>query len=75
MDCVVEGRAESAETLELFRKALDGEALPRQVDVGHPKTRDEVMFSEKRTTFGVVEIDHRLWPSLPILFARSEPAA
>ena len=56
VDCVVEGRAESAETLELFRKALDGEALPRQVDVGHPKTRDEVMFSEKRTTFGVVEM-------------------
>lgn len=56
VDCVVEGRAESAETLELFRKALDGEALPRQVDVGHPKTREEVMFSDKRTTFGVVEM-------------------
>ena len=53
---MVEGRAESAETLELFRKALEGEALPRQVDVGHPKTREEVMFFRQRTTFGVVEM-------------------
>lgn len=55
VDCIVEGRAESAETLELFRKALNGEALSRQVDVGHPKMHDEVIFSDKRTTFGVVE--------------------
>jgi radical SAM superfamily enzyme YgiQ (UPF0313 family) len=56
VDCVVEGRAESADTIEIFRKALAGEPLPRQVDVGHPKTRDEVIFPDRRTTFGVVEM-------------------
>jgi hypothetical protein len=56
VDCVVEGRSESAETLDLFDKALRGEELPRQVDVGHPKTRDAILFPDKRTTFGVVEM-------------------
>ena len=56
VDCVVEGRAESAGTLEIFEKAARGEELPRQVDVGHPKTREEVIFPDKRTTFGVVEM-------------------
>ncbi len=56
VDCVVEGRGESAETLELFRKALAGEPLPRQIDVGHPKSREDVIFPDKRTTFGVVEM-------------------
>jgi radical SAM superfamily enzyme YgiQ (UPF0313 family) len=56
VDCVIEGRAESTGTLEIFRKALAGEELPRQLDVGHPKSRDEILFSDKRTTFGVVEM-------------------
>jgi hypothetical protein len=56
VDCVVEGRSESADTLELFEKALRGETLPRQLDVAHPKNRDEFIFPEKRTTFGVVEM-------------------
>ncbi|NWF85967.1 MAG: B12-binding domain-containing radical SAM protein [Bryobacteraceae bacterium] len=56
VDCVVEGRAESADTMEVFRKALNGEELPRQIDVGHPKSRDSVIFPKKRTTFGVVEM-------------------
>lgn len=56
VDCVVEGRAESADTLAIFRRALAGEELPRQVDVGHVKKREEVLFPEKRTTFGVVEM-------------------
>ena len=56
VDCVIEGRAESTGTLEAFRKALDGEELPRQIDVGHPKSREEILFSDKRTTFGVVEM-------------------
>ena len=56
VDCVVEGRSESEETLDLFDKALRGEALPRQVDVQHPKTRDAILFPDKRTTFGVVEM-------------------
>jgi hypothetical protein len=56
VDCVVEGRAEAAETLEIFRKALAGERLPRHIDVGHPKSRDSIIFPDKRTTFGVVEM-------------------
>src|SRR5581483_239202 len=34
--CVVEGRSESADTLALFAKAMDGEDLPREVEVVHP---------------------------------------
>ena len=36
VDCVVEGRSESVDTLELFRKAIQGEELPRRVEVKHP---------------------------------------
>ena len=56
VDCVVEGRSESDETLALFDKALRGETLPRQVDVQHPHDRDAILFPDKRTTFGVVEM-------------------
>jgi hypothetical protein len=56
VDCIVEGRSESVETLELFDKALRGETLPRRVDVQHPKERDGILFPDKRTTFGVVEM-------------------
>ena len=56
VDCVVEGRSESEDTLDLFDKALRGEVLPRQVDVGHPRTRDAILIPDKRTTFGVVEM-------------------
>ena len=56
VDCVVEGRSESAETIALFRQALRGEALPRQIEVGHPKHRDSILVPDKRTTFGVVEM-------------------
>jgi radical SAM superfamily enzyme YgiQ (UPF0313 family) len=56
VDCVVEGRSESAETLALFDRALRGEPLPRKVNVGHPKDRDEILVPDKRTTFGVVEM-------------------
>jgi radical SAM superfamily enzyme YgiQ (UPF0313 family) len=56
VDCVVEGRAESAETLELMRRAIGGEVLPRRLETGHPKDRDEIVVPEKRTTFGVVEM-------------------
>ena len=56
VDCVVEGRSESDDALDLFDKALRGDELPRQVDVGHPKTRDAILFPDKRTTFGVVEM-------------------
>lgn len=56
VDCVVEGRSESPDTLELFRKAIRGEALPREIDVKHPVRREEILFPEQRTTFGVVEM-------------------
>jgi hypothetical protein len=56
VDCIVEGRSESAETLALFEKALRGERLPRHVDVNHPKDRDEILVPDRRTTFGVVEM-------------------
>jgi hypothetical protein len=56
VDCIVEGRSESVETLDLFEKALRGEALPRRIDVQHPKERDGILFPNTRTTFGVVEM-------------------
>jgi len=56
VDCVVEGRSESEQTLELFRKAIAGMELPRFVQVSHPKSRDALLTPRKRTTFGVVEM-------------------
>src|SRR5712671_6530086 len=56
VDCVVEGRSESADVLALFDRAIAGEDLPRQMDVSHPKDRNEILFPDKRTTFGVVEM-------------------
>src|SRR5581483_3163252 len=56
IDCVVEGRSESNDVLDLFAKAIRGEELPRQIDVVHPKDRDAILFPDKRTTFGVVEM-------------------
>ncbi|MFH1573603.1 MAG: radical SAM protein [Acidobacteriota bacterium] len=56
VDCVVEGRSESAEALDLFRRAIRGEPLPRHVTVSHPKERTEILTPDKRTTFGVVEM-------------------
>lgn len=56
VDCVVEGRSESEEALELFQKAIRGEDLPRFLEVRHPKSRDGLLTPHKRTTFGVVEM-------------------
>ena len=56
VDCVVEGRSESADAMELFRKAIAGESLPRQIEVKHPTARDQILFPDTRTTFGVVEM-------------------
>jgi radical SAM superfamily enzyme YgiQ (UPF0313 family) len=56
VDCVVEGRSESTATLDLFRRAVSGEPLPRTVEVEHPRTRDGILMPSKRTTFGVVEM-------------------
>jgi hypothetical protein len=56
VDCVVEGRSESEDTLQLFRKAIQGQELPRRVDVKHPMDREGILFPDTRTTFGVVEM-------------------
>ncbi|HLE63289.1 MAG TPA: radical SAM protein, partial [Pyrinomonadaceae bacterium] len=56
VDCVVEGRSESTDALELFRKAVRREELPRRVEVQHPLDREGILFPEARTTFGVVEM-------------------
>jgi hypothetical protein len=56
IDCVVEGRSESEDTMRLFRDAIAGKSLPRQIEVKHPVDRDSILFPDKRTTFGVVEM-------------------
>jgi radical SAM superfamily enzyme YgiQ (UPF0313 family) len=56
VDCVVEGRSESEQTIELFHKAIAGEELPRFIEVSHPKDRNAILTPDKRTTFGVVEM-------------------
>jgi hypothetical protein len=56
VDCVVEGRSESQDTMELFRKAIRGEVLPLQMEVNHPTNREDILFPDTRTTFGVVEM-------------------
>ena len=56
VDCVVDGRSESDETMDLFRKAIRNEPLPRFLQVSHPTDRDGLLTPRKRTTFGVVEM-------------------
>lgn len=56
VDCVVDGRSESADVLELIRKAIRGEELPRAAQVSHPTKREALLTPSKRTTFGVVEM-------------------
>jgi Radical SAM superfamily len=56
VDCVVEGRSESADVMALFKKAIDGEELPREIEVKHPTDKEGILFPDKRTTFGVVEM-------------------
>jgi radical SAM superfamily enzyme YgiQ (UPF0313 family) len=56
VDCVVEGRSESSDVMELFHRAIRGESLPQEINVAHPKSREEILIPTKRTTFGVVEM-------------------
>ena len=56
VDCVVEGRAESMETIKLFRQAVDEEVLPTKTEVTHPIDGRQIVFPIKPTTFGVVEM-------------------
>jgi hypothetical protein len=56
VDCIVEGRCESADTMALFDRAIKGEPLPRKIEVAHPPDRGGILVPDKRTTFGVVEM-------------------
>jgi radical SAM superfamily enzyme YgiQ (UPF0313 family) len=56
IDCVVEGRSESAQTLELFRKSIQRDPLPQRVEVQHPLDQEGILIPDARTTFGVVEM-------------------
>ena len=56
VDCVVEGRSESADTIKLFRQAVRSEMLPPQATVGHTSDPNAIVFPDKPTTFGVVEM-------------------
>jgi radical SAM superfamily enzyme YgiQ (UPF0313 family) len=56
VDCVVDGRSESPEVLELFSKSIQGEALPRRIEVSHPRDAESILVPDQRTTFGVVEM-------------------
>ena len=56
VDCVIDGRSESEETIKLFRQAIEGTSLPQQVVVDHPTDRNTLLFPDKPTTFGVVEM-------------------
>ncbi len=56
VDCVVDGRSESADTMALFHQAVAGEELPHEVTVNHPRTRESILFPDRRTSFGVVEM-------------------
>lgn len=56
VDCVIEGRSESADTMNVFRKAIAGEEIPRHLEVMHPTDRNAILTPDKRTTFGVVEM-------------------
>ncbi len=56
VDCVIDGRAESDDTVEIFKKAVAGEKLPQKVEVQHPPNGDNILFPTKPTTFGVVEM-------------------
>jgi radical SAM superfamily enzyme YgiQ (UPF0313 family) len=56
IDTVVSGRAESVEVIDLFRRALSGEKLPRRLDAHHPHRAGQLVVPETRTSFGVVEM-------------------
>ncbi len=56
IDCAVDGRAEAADTMSLFRKALNHEPLPREIRVDHPASPLSIVVPEKRTAFGVIEM-------------------
>ncbi|MGH9862330.1 MAG: hypothetical protein ACRD35_02795, partial [Candidatus Acidiferrales bacterium] len=48
VDLIVEGRSESAETMNLFQQAIAGQELPREATVSHPTQRDAILIPDKR---------------------------
>ncbi len=57
VDCVVEGRSESdRDARRCSTRRCAASRCRAQVDVAHPTTRDAILFPDKRTTFGVVEM-------------------
>ena len=56
IDTIVGGRAESAEVIDLFRRALAGDPLPRRLDAHHPHDAAQLVVPETRTSFGVIEM-------------------
>ena len=56
IDTVVSGRAESQDVIDLFQRALMGEALPSRIDADHPHDARALVVPETRTSFGVVEM-------------------
>jgi radical SAM superfamily enzyme YgiQ (UPF0313 family) len=56
IDTIVTGRAESRDVIDLFRRALDGEALPPRIDAHHPHDPAQLVVPETRTSFGVIEM-------------------
>jgi len=56
IDCVIDGRSESEGTVALFQRAVRGELLPRAANVDHPLRAEAIVFPDKPTTFGVVEM-------------------
>ena len=56
IDTIVSGRAESRDVIELFGRALAGEALPERLDADHPTGAQHLLVPETRTSFGVIEM-------------------
>jgi radical SAM superfamily enzyme YgiQ (UPF0313 family) len=56
VDCVVEGRSESAQTMGLFVDAIEAKDIAQNVKVPHPNDVKDILLPSKRTTFGVVEM-------------------
>jgi radical SAM superfamily enzyme YgiQ (UPF0313 family) len=56
VDCVLDGRGETPAAAEVFRDAVAGRPLPRTFTVPHPRTRDDILLPDRRTTFGAVEM-------------------
>jgi radical SAM superfamily enzyme YgiQ (UPF0313 family) len=54
IDCIVDGEAEDF-VLDLFERAVRGEALPRKIEGKSPRMED-IPTTKNRSTFGVVEV-------------------